>query len=103
MEQTQYLDLVKLIDFELEMGFNTTDANVLGEPIRLMKLKIIFSGMVLMIGVHAIFKMEYVPLGPFLAKKFRIIYLTTSCNDALQPFKMNSQNNLRTTTYFVSS
>ena len=80
----------KLVDFELEMGFITTDANILGESIPVNEAEDHIFGMVLLNDWSArdIQKWEYVPLGPFLAKNFAtsispwIITL-----DALQPFK----------------
>ncbi|MDE3740631.1 fumarylacetoacetase [Maribacter polysaccharolyticus] len=80
----------KLVDFELEMAFITTDANKFGEPIPIDKAEEHIFGMVLFNDWSArdIQKWEYVPLGPFLAKSFAssispwIITL-----DALEPFR----------------
>ncbi|SMC50609.1 fumarylacetoacetase [Cellulophaga tyrosinoxydans] len=83
----------KLVDFELEMGFITTDANVLGEPIPVEEAEDYIFGMVLFNDWSArdIQKWEYVPLGPFLAKNFASSmspWIVTM--DALQPFKVES-------------
>ncbi len=80
----------KYVDFELEMGFITTDANILGESISINEAEESIFGMVLLNDWSArdIQKWEYIPLGPFLSKNFAtsispwIITL-----DALQPFK----------------
>lgn len=62
----------RLVDFELEMAFITTDANSLGEPIAVENAEDHIFGMVLFNDWSArdIQKWEYVPLGPFLAKSF---------------------------------
>ncbi|QWX85071.1 fumarylacetoacetase [Cellulophaga sp. HaHaR_3_176] len=83
----------KLVDFELEMAFITTDANLLGEPIPVDEAEDYIFGMVLFNDWSArdIQKWEYVPLGPFLAKNFASSispWIVTM--DALQPFKVNS-------------
>jgi fumarylacetoacetase len=82
----------KLLDFELEMGFITTDANNLGKSVGVDKARDQIFGMVLLNDWSArdIQKWEYVPLGPFLAKNFAstispwIITL-----DALEPFRVD--------------
>lgn len=81
----------KLIDFELEMAFITTDANALGEPIPVNEAEEYIFGLVLFNDWSArdIQKWEYVPLGPFLAKSFASSispWIVTL--DALQPFKV---------------
>ncbi|QLE00045.1 fumarylacetoacetase [Galbibacter sp. BG1] len=81
----------KLVDFELEMAFITTDANHLGEPIPVEEAEDYIFGMVLFNDWSArdIQKWEYVPLGPFLAKNFASSispWIVTL--DALQPFKV---------------
>ena len=82
----------KLVDFELEMGFITTDANLLGEPISVDEAEDYIFGMVLFNDWSArdIQKWEYIPLGPFLAKNFAS---SMSCwivtMDALLPFKVD--------------
>lgn len=81
----------RLVDFELEMAFITTDANVLGEPIPIDKAEEHIFGMVLLNDWSArdIQKWEYVPLGPFLAKNFASSvspWIVTL--DALEPFRV---------------
>lgn len=83
----------KLVDFELEMAFITTDANDLGEPIPIEEAEDYIFGLVLFNDWSArdIQKWEYVPLGPFLAKSFASTispWIVTL--DALQPFKTES-------------
>ncbi|UZO80001.1 fumarylacetoacetase [Aquimarina sp. ERC-38] len=81
----------RLVDFELEMAFITTDANPLGEPIPVDEAEDYIFGLVLFNDWSArdIQKWEYVPLGPFLGKSFAssispwIITL-----DALEPFRV---------------
>ncbi len=81
----------RLVDFELEMGFITYDANKLGDRISTDEAEDYIFGMCLFNDWSArdIQKWEYVPLGPFLAKSFAshvspwIVTL-----DALQPFAM---------------
>lgn len=80
----------RLVDFELEMGFITTDANILGEPISVNEAEDYIFGMVLFNDWSArdIQKWEYVPLGPFLAKNFASSmspWIVTM--DALEPFR----------------
>ncbi len=84
----------KLVDFELEMAFITTDANVLGEPIPVNEAEDYIFGMVLFNDWSArdIQKWEYIPLGPFLSKNFASSmspWIVTM--DALIPFKVESQ------------
>lgn len=81
----------KLVDFELEMAFITTDANHLGEPIPVNEAEDYIFGMVLFNDWSArdIQKWEYVPLGPFLAKNFASSispWIVTM--DALEPFRI---------------
>lgn len=80
----------KRVDFELEMAFITTDANVLGEPIPIEEAEDYIFGMVLFNDWSArdIQTWEYVPLGPFLAKNFASSvspWIVTL--DALEPFR----------------
>ncbi|SDS37547.1 fumarylacetoacetate hydrolase [Gillisia sp. Hel1_33_143] len=80
----------RLIDFELEMAFITTDANLLGEPIPIEDAEDYIFGLVLFNDWSArdIQKWEYVPLGPFLAKNFASSvspWIVTL--DALEPFR----------------
>ena len=83
----------RLVDFELETAFITTDANLMGEPVSVAEAEECIFGMVLFNDWSArdIQKWEYVPLGPFLAKNFAS---SISCwivtMDALQPFAVNS-------------
>ena len=88
----------KLVDFELEMAFITTDANDLGEPIPVNEAEEYIFGLVLFNDWSArdIQKWEYVPLGPFLAKNFASSispWIVTL--DALQPFKADSPKPLK--------
>lgn len=83
----------KLVDFELEMAFITTDANLMGEPIPIDEAEDYIFGMVLFNDWSArdIQKWEYVPLGPFLAKNFASSispWIVTM--DALEPFRVKS-------------
>ena len=81
----------KLLDFEVEMAFVTTDANKLGKSIPIAEARENIFGMVLFNDWSArdIQKWEYVPLGPFLAKSFASTispWIVTL--DALEPFKV---------------
>lgn len=81
----------KLVDFELEMAFITTDANDLGEPIPVEEAEEYIFGLVLLNDWSArdIQKWEYVPLGPFLAKNFASSispWIVTL--DALEPYRV---------------
>ena len=81
----------KLLDFEVEMGFITTDANKFGKSIPIEEARENIFGMVLFNDWSArdIQKWEYVPLGPFLAKSFASTispWIVTL--DALEPFKV---------------
>ncbi len=83
----------KRVDFELEMGFITTDANIMGEAIPVGEAEEHIFGMVLFNDWSArdIQKWEYVPLGPFLAKNFASSmspWIVTL--DALEPFRTES-------------
>ncbi|MCX2680816.1 fumarylacetoacetase [Galbibacter sp. EGI 63066] len=83
----------KLVDFELEMAFITTDANLMGEPIPIEEAEEYIFGLVLFNDWSArdIQKWEYVPLGPFLAKNFASSispWIVTL--DALEPFRVES-------------
>lgn len=80
----------RLVDFELEMAFITTDANIMGENIPVTEAEDYIFGMVLLNDWSArdIQKWEYVPLGPFLAKNFASSispWIVTM--DALEPFR----------------
>ncbi|TMM56933.1 fumarylacetoacetase [Maribacter algarum] len=83
----------RLVDFELEMAFITTDANTLGEHVPIEEAEDYIFGMVLFNDWSArdIQKWEYVPLGPFLAKNFASSispWIVTM--DALEPFRVDS-------------
>ncbi len=83
----------KLVDFELEMAFITTDANDLGEPIPIEEAEEYIFGLVLFNDWSArdIQKWEYVPLGPFLGKNFASSispWIVTL--DALEPFRVDT-------------
>lgn len=81
----------KLVDFELEMAFITTDVNKLGERIVIEEAEDYIFGMVLFNDWSArdIQAWEYVPLGPFLSKSFASTispWIVTL--DALEPFRV---------------
>ena len=83
----------KMVDFELEMAFITTDANKLGESIPIDEAEKHIFGLVLLNDWSArdIQKWEYVPLGPFLAKNFASSispWIVTL--EALEPFRVES-------------
>ena len=82
----------KLVDFELEMAFITTDANQLGKRVPIEKAEDYIFGLVLFNDWSArdIQAWEYVPLGPFLGKSFASTispWIVTL--DALEPFRTN--------------
>jgi fumarylacetoacetase len=98
----------KLVDFELEMAFITTDANVMGESIPVGEAEEHIFGLVLFNDWSArdIQKWEYVPLGPFLAKNFASSvspWIVTL--DALEPFRVEgpSQNEPKPLEYLQQS
>ena len=81
----------KLLDFEVEMAFITTDGNKLGKSIPIAEARENIFGMVLLNDWSArdIQKWEYVPLGPFQGKSFATTispWIVTL--DALEPFKV---------------
>ena len=81
----------RLLDFELEMAFITTDSNHLGEPIPIEEAENYIFGMVLFNDWSArdLQKWEYVPLGPFLGKNFgSSISPWIVTLDALEPFRV---------------
>ena len=83
----------KLVDFELEMAFITTDVNKLGKTITIDEASDYIFGLVLFNDWSArdIQGWEYVPLGPFLGKSFASTispWIVTL--DALEPFKTES-------------
>jgi len=80
----------KLLDFELEMAFITTDANHLGQQVSINEAEDYIFGLVLFNDWSArdIQGWEYVPLGPFLGKSFASTispWIVTL--DALEPFR----------------
>ncbi len=78
------------VDFELEMAFITTDANVMGESISVEEAEEHIFGMVIFNDWSArdLQRWEYVPLGPFLAKNFASsISPWVVTLDALEPFR----------------
>lgn len=80
----------KLLDFELEMAFITTDGKPLGERISINEAEEYIFGMVLFNDWSArdIQGWEYVPLGPFLGKNFASsISPWVVTMDALEPFR----------------
>ena len=80
----------KLVDFELEMAFICSNANHLGEQVKVDDAEEHIFGMVLLNDWSArdIQKWEYVPLGPFLAKNFSsTISPWVVTLDALQPYQ----------------
>jgi fumarylacetoacetase len=81
----------ELLDFEVEMGFITTDGNKLGKSIPIAEARENIFGMVLLNDWSArdIQKWEYVPLGPFQGKSFATTispWIVTL--DALEPFRV---------------
>jgi fumarylacetoacetase len=88
---TPVFGATRMIDFELEMAFITTDANVMGENIPVHEAEDYIFGMVLLNDWSArdIQKWEYIPLGPFLAKNFATSispWIVTI--DALEPYRV---------------
>jgi len=80
----------KLLDFELEMAFITTDTNDLGKRVSVKEAEDYIFGLVLFNDWSArdIQAWEYVPLGPFLGKSFASTispWIVTL--DALEPFR----------------
>lgn len=89
-EDTPVFGPSRLVDFELETAFITTDVNIMGENIPVYEAEDYIFGMVLLNDWSArdIQKWEYVPLGPFLAKNFATSispWIVTL--DALEPFR----------------
>jgi len=83
----------RMVDFELEMAFITTDANKLGEPIPIDEAEKYIFGLVMLNDWSArdIQKWEYIPLGPFMAKNFASSispWIVTM--EALEPFRVES-------------
>jgi fumarylacetoacetase len=89
-ETTPIFGPSRLIDFELETAFITTDCNIMGETIPINETEAYIFGMVLLNDWSArdIQRWEYVPLGPFLAKNFgSSISPWIVTMDALEPFR----------------
>lgn len=89
-ETTPVFGPSRMVDFELEIAFITTDANIMGENIPISEAEDYIFGMVLMNDWSArdIQKWEYIPLGPFLAKNFATsISPWIITMDALEPFR----------------
>lgn len=81
----------KQVDFELEMGFITSEKTDLGDSILAEKAEDHIFGMVLFNDLSArdMQRWEYVPLGPFLSKSFGSIvspWIVTL--EALEPFRV---------------
>lgn len=92
-ETTPIFSASKLLDFELETAFITTDGYTLGKSIPIEDAEEHIFGMVLFNDWSArdIQKWEYVPLGPFLGKNFASTvspWIVTM--DALEPFRVAS-------------
>jgi len=80
----------KLVDFEMEMAFITSDVNKLGQHIYVDEAEDYIFGLVLFNDWSArdIQAWEYVPLGPFLGKSFgSTISPWIVTLDALEPFR----------------
>lgn len=80
----------RLMDFELEMAFITTDGKHLGEQIKTDEAEEYMFGMVVFNDWSArdLQKWEYVPLGPFLGKNFgSSISPWVVTFDALEPYR----------------
>ena len=83
----------KLLDFELEMAFITTDANDLGDSVPIDEAEEYIFGLVLFNDWSArdIQAWEYQPLGPFLGKSFASTispWIVTL--DALEAFRVDN-------------
>jgi fumarylacetoacetase len=88
------LGVSREVDFELEMGFITTDANVMGEIIPINEAEDYIFGMVMLNDWSArdIQKWEYLSQGPFLSKNFATSispWIVTL--DALEPFRVQGK------------
>lgn len=89
-ETTPVFGPSRLVDFELEIAFITTDANIMGENIPINEAEDYIFGMVLLNDWSArdIQKWESIPLGPFLSKNFATsISPWIITMDALEPFR----------------
>ncbi|MEE4255745.1 MAG: fumarylacetoacetase [Bacteroidales bacterium] len=82
----------RLMDFELEMAFITSNSTPLGRAIPIEAAEDYIFGLVLFNDLSArdIQKWEYVPLGPFLGKSFgSVISPWIVTLDALEPFRVD--------------
>ncbi|WP_395052568.1 fumarylacetoacetase [Flavobacterium sp.] len=98
-ETTPVFGPSRLVDFELETAFITTDVNVMGENVPINEAEDYIFGMVLLNDWSArdIQKWEYVPLGPFLAKNFASsISPWIITMDALEPFRAKGPSQIPT-------
>jgi len=89
-ETTPVFSPSRMVDFELETAFITTDANIMGENIPINEAEDYIFGMVLMNDWSArdLQKWESIPLGPFLSKNFATsISPWIITMDALEPFR----------------
>jgi fumarylacetoacetase len=89
-EKTPVFGASRMVDFELETAFITTDANVMGESIPINEAEDYIFGMVLLNdwSTRDIQKWESAPLGPFLSKNFATsISPWIITMDALEPFR----------------
>ncbi len=89
-EKTPVFGPSRLVDFELEIAFITTDVNVMGENIPINEAEDYIFGMVILNDWSSrdIQKWEYEPLGPFLSKNFATsISPWIITMDALEPFR----------------
>lgn len=80
----------KLLDFELEMAFITTDGKPLGERIKIEEAEDYLFGMLVFNDWSArdLQAWEYVPLGPFLGKNFASsVSAWVVTFDALEPYR----------------
>jgi fumarylacetoacetase len=82
----------RLVDFELEMAFITSNSTPLGRPVPIEAAEDYIFGLVLFNDLSArdIQKWEYVPLGPFLGKNFgSVISPWIVTLEALEPFRVD--------------
>lgn len=89
-ETTPVFGPSRMVDFEMETAFITTDVNIMGENIPVNEAEDYIFGMVLMNdwSTRDVQKWEYVPLGPFLSKNFATsISPWIITMDALEPFR----------------
>jgi fumarylacetoacetase len=85
----------RMVDFELETAFITTDANIMGESVPIGEAEDYIFGMVLMNDWSSrdVQNWESLPLGPFLSKNFATSispWIVTI--DALEPFRTKGIN-----------